>query len=158
MDDANHDWRADNFASKYCPAPYRHHFNLKARLNLEKRNIDHVDYNDWLDVGNVSITHGMYHGTSASKKHYIASGAKSVIYSHVHQYEVRPYVARGKTRHTWSLPAMCNLNPHYLKNSENNWSNGYGVLNVRPSGDFNFNVFTVWDDALVLPNGRYIQA
>jgi hypothetical protein len=58
---------------------------------------------------------------------------------------------------SWSLPAMCTLNPEYIKNSENNWSNGYGTLHMKPNGNFNFFTHQIWDNELILPNGLNIK-
>lgn len=149
----NHDTpRVNNFLAQ-CPKEYHHNFNLNSALELDKRGIKTIEYNNWLDIGDLSITHGMYHGPSAAKKHYEASGGRNVVYSHVHQYEVKPFTSRGKTRQAVSLPAMCELSPHYIKNSDNNWSNGFGEINFKTNGHFNLQVYQIWDDALIV-NGK----
>jgi len=143
----NHDERITWFAeSKECPEAYKHNFDLGKSLNLSERNITHLRYNDWLDLGELSITHGMYHGPSAQKKHYEASGGRSVIYGHVHRLQVTPFTSRGKTKQVWSLPCMSTLNPHYVRNSENDWSNGFMVVNVHADGSFNAHTIQVWND------------
>lgn len=152
----NHDKpRVDVFLGD-CPHAYRHNFDFKKALKFEQRNIVFVEYNNWLDIGDLSITHGMFHGTSALKKHYEACGARSCIFGHVHHDNKQSFMSRGKTKQVHSLPAMCDLNPDYIKNSETNWTNGYGLINMKPSGHFNYHVFTVWDNELVLPNGRVL--
>jgi len=155
--EGNHCARYRWFMENHSPAAYRHNFCLKTQLHLRSRNISMINYNDWLDVGNVTITHGMYHGTSAVKKHYEACCGRSVIFSHVHKLECRPFVSRGETRQGWSLPAMCKLNPEYIKNTDNNWSNGFGVLNVKHNGNFNFNTYQIWDDELALLDGTILK-
>lgn len=155
--EGNHDWRYDWFSSIVSP-DYKHNFNYRKLLKFDERKIDYVKYNDWLDWGEkLSITHGMYHGTTCHKKHYEASGGKSVIFSHVHYYGCKSFQVRGDTRQVYSLPAMCDLNPDYIKNNETNWSNGYGFITMRPDSRFNFNVFQVWDNKLVLPSGEIIE-
>jgi len=103
------------------------------------------------------MTHGMYHGSTCVKKHYEACGGRSVLFGHVHRLECRSFISRGETRQAWSLPAMCQLDPEYIKNSENNWSNGFGEVNVKHNGNFNFNAFQIWDDELVWPDGSIIN-
>lgn len=148
----NHDWRVDWFGkSGYCPSAYKHHFDLSYQLNLASRGIIKIGYNNWLDIGNVSITHGMYHGSTCLKKHYEACG-KSVIFCHVHRAEIKSFVARGETKKAWSLPAMCDLNPEYIKNSETNWSNGFGHLMVKGNGNFQLLVHEVLDNELIVNN------
>jgi len=153
----NHDWRIDDFGrSKYCPAAYKHHFNLQLGLNLKKRGIDFIDFNNWLDFGDLSIVHGMFHGTSACKNHFEASGGRNVIFSHVHQFEAKSFRSRGKTRRAVSLPATCALNPNYIRGVDNNWSNGFASLHMKPNGHFNMYVHEVWDDEIILPNGKLV--
>lgn len=156
--EGNHDWRYRDFMSK-CPADFAHNFDYRNKLKLTTRGISVVDYNDWLDIGDkLSITHGMYHGTTCHKKHYEAAGSKNVIFSHVHYYGCKAFHVRGDTIQSWSLPAFCDLNPEYIKNRETNWSNGFGVINIKHDSTFNFNVFQVWNDELVLPDGKIISA
>lgn len=153
----NHDWRYDWFKSIISPA-YAHNFDIQKQLKLAERKIDTVAYNNWLDWGErLTITHGMFHGTTCHKKHYEACGAKNVIFSHVHSHDVKSFQVRGDTRNSISLPAMCDLNPEYIKNSETNWSNGYGQILMRPNGKFNFYCHQIWDNKLVLPNGNTIE-
>lgn len=154
----NHDNpRVDNYREKHCPHGYRHLFYINKGLKLDERNIGEVLYNDWLDFGKVSITHGMYCGTSAHKKHYDVCGARSNIFGHIHSSECKSFIVRGESRSSWSLPAMCSLNPIYMKNTENNWMNGYGTLFMRPDGNFNFSIHLVIDGKLLLPDGRIFE-
>jgi len=155
--EGNHDWRFKWFMETLSPFAYRHNFCLPTQLHLKSRNILHVNYNDWLDLGKLSITHGMYHGSTCVKKHYEAAGGRSVVFGHVHRFECRPFISRGETKQAWSLPAMCHLNPEYIKNTENNWSNGFGIAHVKSNGNFNLNVYQVWDDELVWPDGSIIK-
>lgn len=155
--EGNHDWRFKWFMENHSPVAYQHKFCLPSQLQLRSRNILHVNYNDWVDLGKLSITHGMYHGTTCVKKHYEASGGRSVVFGHVHRYECRPFVSRGETRQGWSLPAMCHLNPEYIKNTESNWSNGFGVVHAKNNGNFNLNVHQIWDDELIWPDGSVIS-
>jgi len=152
----NHDWRLDNFGQLYAPDIYKDKFNLEKRLKFAKRGILHVPYNNWYDIGKMSITHGMYHGTTCLKRHYEACG-RSVIFGHVHQVGAKSFVKRGDSNIAYSLPCMCDLAPDYLKARENNWTKGFGVLNVKSNGKFNFNTFTIWDGELVLPSGEIIK-
>ena len=151
----NHEFRFWDF-QEICPVAYQHNFNLPLQLELDKRNIIWLPYNEWLDVGAVAITHGMYHGATAPKKHFEAAGG-NVIFSHVHYEEIKAFVRRGQSVHAHSTPAMCNLNPAYMKNRDNNWSNGFGVLHVRGNGMFNFYTYSVWGSKLMLPDGTLLK-
>lgn len=154
----NHDNpRVDNFRENFCPSAYQEHFHLFKQLHLEKRKIGWVEYGDWLDFGAVSITHGNFHGPTALKKHFEACGGRNVIFSHVHTSECKSFTSRGHTRCAWSLPAMCDLNPHYIKNNDTCWQNGYGTLTMKPNGNFNFHTHLIIDNELILPNGEVLK-
>jgi hypothetical protein len=147
--------RYDNWRDNYCPFEYKHHFDLKARLNLDERGIPLINYNDWLDVGNLSMTHGQFHGSTHLSKHYMAC-TKNVIYGHMHQAESKSFFHRGDAKKAWSLPCMCNLNPDYIKNRDMNWSNGYAVCCMKPNGNFNMHIHEIWDNELILSSGEIL--
>lgn len=154
----NHDSRDAIFREQYCPIGYKEHFFVEKGLNLEKRNVGHIENSDWLDFGKLSIVHGQYHGSTCHKKHYEACGARNVVFSHVHSSECKTFTVRGESRSSWSIPAMCDLNPHYIKNAETNWQNGYATLCMKPSGRFNLYTCIVLEDTLFLPHGVEIMA
>jgi hypothetical protein len=153
----NHDHRVEWYAHNHCPIAYRHNFNIDTGLRLEQRGISYIRYNDWLDWGSLSITHGQFHSATANKRHYEAAGGRNVIYSHVHKASLTPFLARGKTKMVWSLPAMSYLSPEYIKNRDTNWSTGYGQIMMRPDGVFNHYIFNIWDKKLVLPSGEVLD-
>jgi len=151
--EGNHDWRYDWF-SNICDPAYKLNFQVPIQLELASRGIEFIRYNDWLDVGdNLSITHGMYHGSTHLKKHYETCG-KSVLYGHVHHADCKSFITRGKTKKAWSLPAMCDLNPDYIKNSDNNWSNGYAQFTMDSRSMFNMHILETWEGRLILPCGK----
>lgn len=154
----NHDKpRVDFFINNHCPEAYKHNFDFIKGLDLVKRGIGWIEYNDWLDIGNLTITHGMSHGSTCMKKHYELSGGRNVVFSHVHTAECKTFSSRGVTRAVWSLPSMADLNPHYIKNADVSWQNGYGTIFMRPNGNFNLHVHLVIDGELYLPDGNIIK-
>lgn len=153
----NHDWRYQSFMNNHCPIAYQHNFDFEKQLKLEERNIPTIEYNDWLDVGNLSITHGMFHGSTHCKKHYEASGGRNVIYGHVHNHECKSFMSRGDAKKAWSLPAMCDLNPEYMKNKDSNWTNGFASMHMKDNGNFNLYIHEMFDDKIILPSGIVLQ-
>ena len=154
--EGNHDSPRINAFLDMCPSQYSSQFNLKRDLMLKQRGITHVgDYNDWLDLGKLAITHGMFHGTSALKKH-VDTARKSVIFSHVHVDECKAFVTRDEFLKAWSLPAMCKLNPHYMKNRASQWSNGFGKITVFHDGLFDFKPITVFKKRAVIDSRVFL--
>lgn len=149
--------RYRRFMEMFAPHAYKHNFDMPKRLKLKERGIRLIKYNHWLDIGqHVALTHGMYHGSSHNKRHFETCG-KNVFYGHMHQVFVSSFIKRGKTQRATSLPCMCNLNPDYTRDAENNWSNGYGHLIMRDSSIFNFYTIDVWDDMAVLNDGTVLN-
>lgn len=155
--EGNHDWRYRNFMDNYAPHAYKHNFNYVRRLELKERGIPFVKYNDWIDIGDLSITHGMYHGPTAIKKHYEVSGSRNVIFSHIHYADSKSFIKRGSTVKVWSLPAMSKLSPEYLKNRENNWTNGFATVHMKHNGNFQCHIHEIWNNELILPTGKIIK-
>jgi hypothetical protein len=155
--DGNHEDRIREFSqSNSCPAKYKEIFSVQNALRLREREIKYIKYNDWLDIGNLCVKHGMYHGTSALDNSYKAC-TKSVLFGHIHQVSSKSFFVRGDTRMAWSAPCASTLNPEYLKNKENNWSEGFVRINVAHDGNFWLYTFNVWDGKLVLPDGTILE-
>lgn len=153
----NHDYRYELWADSYCPKEYAHNFNFSSMLNLKKRGIECIQYPDYLDIGNLTITHGYKHGRNHNKQMMEVIG-RSCLYGHVHHFNCMSFDVRGESKRATSQPCMSNLAPEYQrKRGENNWSNGYMQLAMRSSGSFNLYCFETWNDQLVLPSGRVIH-
>lgn len=149
--------RVDLFRENYCPAGYKDNFHFIRDIGLAKRKIGWVNYNDWLDFGNLTLTHGMAHGSTCLKKHYELSGGRNVVFNHVHTAECKTFSSRGVTRAVWSMPSMASLNPHYIKNADTNWQNGYGTVSMKPNGNFNIHTHLIIDNELCLPTGEVLK-
>ena len=147
--EGNHDWRYRNFMNK-APFAYKHNFDYIERLNLKERGIPIVYYNDWLDIGHLSVTHGMWHNTTALEKHAKSAGWRNVIFSHVHKSESKCLLKRNDTIKAYSLPAMCNLAPEYLKNKDGNWMNGFGEATFFDDGSFSYHNHDVINEKLAI--------
>lgn len=153
----NHSQRVDYFRDDFCPAEYKHHFDLSTKIDAAKRGIEIYEYNDYIDIGSVCLHHGMYSSPTHFKNHFIAAEGKSVIVGHLHRYETMSFSTRGKTKSVTSIPCMCGLNPSYMKNKDNSWMNGFAHLIVKPNGHFNLSVKCVYDGELCLEDGRVIK-
>jgi hypothetical protein len=152
----NHDNpRADVYREMYCPVGYKEHFHVGKALGLEKRGIGEIMYGDWLNFGpDLCFTHGIAHGASAAKKHYMLGRGRSVIHGHLHHFSVDSFPVRGITQYVYSMGCMANLNPMYIKNIDNNWANGYGNLHMMPTGIHYVYNNEVKDNKLITSDGK----
>lgn len=154
----NHDEPRMNNIIEAVPHAYKGYFNIQEKLHLKKRNIPFIPHNDWLDIGHhfFSITHGIAHGATAHKKHYLDNPV-NVIFSHIHSSHSIPFQSRGSTKRVVSAPTMAGLNPDYMKNNDSNWENGFITLTVTPDPEvYSLNVHIVRNGKLVLMDGRVI--
>ena len=155
----NHEKRYDYFVdNSLVPHAYKHNFRIRERLKLEARGIACIDYNDFLDIGKLTITHGIYCGATHLKKHFEACGARNILMGHVHSHEIKAFAHRDGVKKAISLPCMAKTKMHYVKNRPMNWSNGFASIAMRSDGNFNLYVHEIWGDRLVLPTGEVITA
>lgn len=154
----NHDfWRIYEFAnSRYCPAAYKYYFDFEELLQLKKRGIPFVGYNEYFDLGkHLTLTHGYAHGGRANAKHYY-DAQKSIIFGHVHQSSMVPFASRGESHMSISLPCMTNVRADYARNTPNNHSQGFGQVNLRHDHFFHYYPHLLWRNKLVLPSGEIL--
>lgn len=150
--------RIDEFLRDVCPLAYRGNFSIEDKLKLKQRNIPMINYNDWLEIGDMRLTHGEFSGVSALKKHQAMSSSKSVVIGHIHKLSMMPFRQVDGTNHAWSLPCMSELNPHWLKSKSNDWDLGYAILQVKSTGKFNFYPVINNDNDVILPCGKRIKS
>lgn len=154
--EGNHEERARQFMTNDCPHEYRHNFDIELGLELKKRVKGWVKYNDWMDIGTkIGLTHGIYHGTTAHKRHYDAGGGRSVVFGHIHTYEGRAFLNRGETVMVYSMPCASTLMPEYLRGRPNNWHQGFATLDINSFGDYWFNPYIIKKDSLVVNGKRF---
>lgn len=154
--EGNHELRLRTFMEHDCPDAYKHNFILEKGLKLKERGIPFIPYNHWLKIGKVFLTHGMYHGMSALKKHYDACGG-TVIYFHVHTLEIKAFIRIGDTIKSHSMPCMSDLAPDWLKDKENQWEKGFAKLCIKSNGGFHFYPYINKDEEIVLPSGKILR-
>jgi len=151
----NHEVRVTEFLKADCPAEYRHNFSFEKGLHLQERGIKLIQYNDFVEIGGrVMVTHGVYHGTSAVKNHTAVTG-KTTLFGYVHQYELKSFRQVGDTIVGISLPCACSMNPYYMRNKPNNWTNGFAIVHINRKYYY-IDVKTIWDDTLIGESGKVI--
>jgi predicted phosphodiesterase len=131
-------------------------FDRTINLRLKKRGWNIIENGKCLKVGKLAVIHGDQLSTGFGAGTYPTKRAleiymKSVLFGHTHQAQsfakVCP-VENTQRYMAWSSPVLCKLNPTYMKNKPCAWINGFSIIEVVPSGDFN--VFPI-----VVTKGRF---
>jgi predicted phosphodiesterase len=101
-----------------------------------------------------SVTRGLkcygklvaFHGQYTNKYHAAKTAemfSKSCAYGHTHDIQLYTKVTVDDHRgyHTaQSIGCLCEMSPAFLKGRYNRWANAFGVLYVRPDGNYNLYV------------------
>lgn len=138
----NHEDRIDQFL-KTCPHDFRHNFFMNDSLSLDKRKIKMLEYDKWVYIGQqIGLHHGVnkWHGKSSLDKHFMAARCRTVFIGHLHRHELRSYSQVEDTRYAISLPCSSSCSPEWLRGKPNEWSTGYGVINLFPKEKYFFDV------------------
>lgn len=134
----NHDWRAKKKAERTDTAlmgmlDYATQFRVKSRgitmLTPEDRP---------LKIGKLNMIHGWFYNQYHARKHLdVYSG--NIVYGHVHTFQThaKELVAEGKQIQAWSLGCLSNKQPDYLQGRPSQWKNGFAVVYMNDSGNFN---------------------
>lgn len=115
-------------------------------LNLESRGWNIVDYGKYYKMGHLHVLHG--DGIRGRSSLY-PSRAMLNMYNKCtlsgHYHTSQSFVSTGMITYSPHIsiiaPAMCALNPEYLRSGPTNWCRGFVYGYILPNG--NFNVYTV---------------
>lgn len=118
-------------------------FSIENRLDLKSRGYEVFRYNDFMRLGKLRVTHGIYSCSNHAKKHLEVMGA-SILYGHLHNIEVASKVTPESTSHmAWANGCLCDLNPAYLKNRPQNWNHSFAIVYVWPNQEFQVDVVRI---------------
>ena len=118
--------------------------------------IKFCNYNDHIKIGKLYFTHGIFHNDAHAKKHVLTYGA-NVLYGHLHTEQVYTMVTRGrgKAYKATSIPCACTLNPSYMKNKPNSWTNGFAIIYFDKQGHHWINIVQVINGKAIFNNKIY---
>lgn len=138
----NHEIWCDDFI-KESPKTREDKFSLEKRLRLHERGYELYNYNEFMKLGKLQVTHGIYTGQSHAKKHVDAMGS-SILYGHLHDIQVYSKVTPDKQSHmAWCNGCLCNMNPEYLRNRPQNWNHGFAVVYIWPDRNFQVDIIRI---------------
>lgn len=151
--------RIDDFLSKLADSKYTAQYKLyKDLLNIPKYFPEATfrDYNDFYKIGKLVFTHGEYHSKNHALKHVTDYG-KSVMYGHMHTYEVATATTKGtkKVHSAISIPCSCRLDMKYKKKRSSSWVNGLAVVDFLPNGDFHEHILKIINGKTIYNNKIY---
>jgi hypothetical protein len=155
MEFGNHELWVEDFIRE-SPRTRRDLFGLEKRLALTTRGYDLYKYNDFMKLGKLRVTHGMYTGAAHAKKHVEAMGT-SILYGHLHDIQVHSKVTPENISHMgWCNGCLCNMNPDYLRNRPQNWNHGFAIVYVWPNGAFQCDVIRINDGKCIVAGQEII--
>jgi predicted phosphodiesterase len=149
--EGNHEFRVRKFLESY-PAGVGF-IEIPIAMKLEERGIKWVEMNDWVRLGKLFFTHGVYYNVYHARKH-VDTYQRNMIYGHTHAIQVHsgfhpfdkklPHVAK-------SIGCLCDLNPDYMKNRPNQWVNAFYICEIETSGIFSDNIITIVNGEFRIP-------
>ena len=111
--------------------------DLKSLLELEKRDIPLIPVNEFLKIGKLHFTHGLYTGPSAPKKH-LALVKGNIYYFHTHDVLTHHEPSMNGMIEAASLGCLCRLDAPFLKGRPNNWVHAFGIFEIQRDGNYSF--------------------
>lgn len=151
----NHEVWVSDFI-KESPRTRKELFSLESRLQLKERGYEIFNYNDFMKLGKLRVTHGMYTGQNHAKKHVDAMGT-SILYGHLHDIQVHSKVTPEHISHMgWCNGCLCNMNPDYLRNRPQNWNHGFAIVYIWPSGSFQCDIIRINDGKCIVAGQEII--
>ena len=107
-------------------------------------------------IGKLSFTHGIYHSQNFVKKH-IDELKTNIIFGHLHTPRQRfaSSPAREIAIAGYSLGALCDLSPAYMKNRPNSWVHGFAIVYFYDNGYFDVDVKRIVKGKFIYNNKLY---
>jgi hypothetical protein len=115
-------------------------------LRLAERGWEFIATGGIYKLGKLSVIHGETltglgnQGSTYHAKKAVESYGRSILYGHLHSPQsyarVAPFAQTDKHM-AWCSPVVGFTNPSYLRNRPTAWVNGFTIVEVRDSGDFN---------------------
>lgn len=125
-------------------------------LKLDERGYKVTAYNDFLQIGKLHITHGIYAGGNPVKKH-LDECKVNVLFGHTHTVGMMlsSSIAREVAFSGYNHGCLCDLAPEYMKGRPHGWSHGFAIVHVYPNGFFEVNLIRILDGKFIFNNKVY---
>ncbi len=111
--------------------------DLKSLLDLNTKNITLIPVNEFLKIGKIHFTHGLFTGPNAPKKHLnLVKG--NIYYFHTHDVLSYHEPSMHGMIESASLGCLCRLDAPFLKGRPNNWVHAFGIFEIHRDGSYSF--------------------
>lgn len=157
--EGNHDYRIERWIEEF-PA-MKGSLEVEKGLRLRERGINWVRY--WstgkvYKIGKATYGHGRYVNDGHAKKHVQTYGT-NFFYGHLHDIQGYSLTHAGdnKTIVGQSLGCVCNYRQYWLKGYPNRWNQAITTFFFRPNGFFNYYISSIFNHALIGPDGVLYQ-
>lgn len=118
--------------------------DLKSLLDLDARGIALIPVNEFLKIGKLHFTHGLFTGPGAPKKHLnLVKG--NIYYFHTHDVLTHHEPSMHGMIESASLGCLCRLDAPFLKGRPNNWVHAFGIFEIRRDGTYSFYCPKIFD-------------
>jgi len=152
--EGNHEFRVNKYLSKHPEGVGS--LEVPNMLKLKELGVQWKPENELLQIGELFFTHGYYYNISHTQKH-LSVYNRNIIYAHTHQIQIFsgyraydrivPYVAK-------SIGCLTKLNPSYLRNKPNSWSNAFHISEIEEDGQFFDQIVDIKNDEFRLLGSR----
>jgi len=138
-------WAASTFPSQKDAESLLDRFGPEAVLQLKKRGIPYfkrsvcymgLSIPGTIKLGKCHFVHGIGHSQNAAQVHLQRFGA-SVVFGHIHRaMSVIGRTVSSDGQGAWCPGTLAKLQPLYMHTAPTNWSHGFLVQFINPSGRF----------------------
>jgi predicted MPP superfamily phosphohydrolase len=133
--------------------------NLPKMLDLDRLNVKWIPYKaekNYYKIGKLYYTHGEYTCSNHAKK-MLETWNCNIRYGHLHNHLVWSRTSKkgiGDFHKAISIPCLCR-NGDYMVGKSNNWSHGFHIAYILPSGNFYEYVIQIIDNTFCYNNKIY---
>lgn len=123
-------------------------------LNLKERGYKVTEYNDFIHIGKLSVTHGIYATGNSVKKH-LDELKVNVLFGHTHTIAsmLSSSPAREIAFSGYNHGCLCNLSPDYMRGRPHGWSHGFAIVHIYPNEYFEVHLIRIIDGKFIW-NGK----
>lgn len=151
--EGNHEDRLDRWLADNAPALVGT-ITVPQLLQLDELGIEWITEEKILWLGKLAVIHGKWCNDLHAKKHLLEYGHSS-LYGHTHRHQVYTKgQMNGDVHGAFGMPSACSRDAPYMKGRPAGWTQGFGVVYVRPNRDFNVYTAITAHGSMVAPNGR----